>query len=108
MVATLDQAIDTFVYRPAVRRRLGLRWAISLYAGTGVITNSLYAKINPVTPPRALACFTLLISSRLWTRIASQSLPRALQFRGTRSIRALRGRGTVLDPATWKNRDPVQ
>ncbi|MDJ0771192.1 MAG: NAD(P)/FAD-dependent oxidoreductase [Ilumatobacter sp.] len=70
MVATLDRAMESFLYEPEVRRRLGLRWAVTLYAATGVITNSLYAKLRPTTVTRATACAAMLAVSRAWTRIA--------------------------------------
>ena len=69
-VATLDRAIETFLYEPGFRRRLGLRAAVNLYAGTGVVTNSLYAKADPATPVRAVACAAMLALSRTWIRFA--------------------------------------
>ncbi|MCP5028718.1 MAG: hypothetical protein GY929_20785, partial [Actinomycetia bacterium] len=81
-VTALDNAIEAFLYRSTVRRRLGLRSAVTLYAATGVITNSLYAKLNPVTLPRALACAAMLAASRIWTRTASAALPRIVWPRG--------------------------
>lgn len=80
-IETLDNAIDAFLYRPTIRRRLGLRPAVTLYAATGVITNSLYTKLNPITLPRALACATMLAVSRLWIRTASATLPRVVTRR---------------------------
>ncbi len=74
MVATLEAAIESFLYRPAIRRRLGLRWAVNLYAATGVITNSLYAKLRPTTAARAAACAATLAASRGWSRNASRAL----------------------------------
>jgi flavin-dependent dehydrogenase len=73
-VRTLDRAIEAFLYDPGVRRRVGLRWAVNLYAATGVITNSLYARINPATPRRAVVCAGMLAVSRLWIRAASTML----------------------------------
>lgn len=75
-IETLDRAIEAFLYRPAIRQRLGLRPAVLLYAGTGVVTNSLYAKLDPVTLPRAAAGAAMLAASRAWTRAASATLPR--------------------------------
>lgn len=75
-VGTIDNAIESFLYRPDVRQRIGLQAAVTLYAGTGVITNSLYAKLNPITLPRSVACAAMLATSRAWTRVASSALPR--------------------------------
>ena len=75
-IETLDLAMETFLYRPTIRRRLGLRSAVTLYAATGVVTNALYTKLDPVTLPRALAAATMLAASRAWTRVASATLPR--------------------------------
>ena len=69
-VATLENAIEAFVYRPAVRRRLGLRAAVNLYAATGVVTNSLYARIGCSSVPRSMVCAAVLACSRLWSRVA--------------------------------------
>lgn len=75
-VETLDHAIEAFLYRPTIRQRLGLRPAVMLYAATGVVTNSLYARLNPVTLPRALGGAVVLAASRAWIRAASATLPR--------------------------------
>jgi flavin-dependent dehydrogenase len=75
-IETLDRAIEAFLYRPTIRQRLGLRPAVMLYAATGVVTNSLYAKLDPVTLPRAMAGSAMLAASRAWTRAASATLPR--------------------------------
>ena len=76
MAATLEGAMETFLYAPDVRRRLGLRPAVNLYAATGVITNSLYAKLRPTNVARASACTVVLAASRGWTRIAAGALSR--------------------------------
>lgn len=83
-VATLEQAMETFLYQPTMRQRLGLRWAVNLYAGTGVITNSLYAKINPKTPAAALVCVSMLAASRVWTSTAGWALRQLGQLRTRR------------------------
>jgi flavin-dependent dehydrogenase len=75
-IATLDRAIEAFVYDPTIRQRLGLRRAVTLYAATGVLTNSLYAKLDPTSFTRSVACAAVLAASRLWTAIASQTLTR--------------------------------
>jgi len=75
-IVTLDRAIETFLYEPTVRRRLGLRWAVNLYAATGVITNSLYAKLNPTTVGRSIACAAMLAASRTWTRLTGFAIHR--------------------------------
>ncbi|MCP4221929.1 MAG: hypothetical protein GY773_01125 [Actinomycetia bacterium] len=74
--SSINTAIEAFLYRPDIRQRVGLQPAVTLYAGTGVITNSLYAKLNPITLPRSMACSAMLTTSRAWTRIASSALPR--------------------------------
>jgi flavin-dependent dehydrogenase len=85
VVATLDRAIEAFVYEPTIRNRLGLRWAVNLYAATGVITNSLYAKLNPNGPVRSNACAAMLAASRTWTRGASTAFRRFGRDRATRA-----------------------
>lgn len=94
MVSTLEGAIEAFLYRPAVRQRLGLRWAVTLYAGTGVITNALYGRISPTTAPRAAACAAVLAASRSWTRVASVALPRLARLGPPRPVR---GRSALVD-----------
>jgi len=75
-VEAIERAIESFLYEPRVRQRLGLRWAVTLYAGTGVITNSLYAKLDPTSGLRSVACAAMLVTSRIWTRIASRAVAR--------------------------------
>lgn len=75
-VVTLNRAIESFLYQPAVRQRLGLRWAVNLYAATGVITNSLYARIGQTSLPRSAGTAAMLAASRLWTRIGSAAVGR--------------------------------
>jgi flavin-dependent dehydrogenase len=75
-VVTLEGAMESFLYEPELRRRLGLRWAVNLYAATGVITNSLYAKLRPTNVTRAAACAAMLAASRGWSRIARGVLTR--------------------------------
>ena len=75
-ITTIERAVEAFLYQPAVRQKLGLRAAVNLYAGTGVVTNSLYAKINPTTVARSFACAIVLTFARIWTRVASRALPR--------------------------------
>lgn len=75
-ITTLDHAIETFLYQPAVRQALGLRWAVNLYAATGVITNSLYAKLSPNTGWRSLASAVVLSGSRVWITVARRVLAR--------------------------------
>ena len=84
VVATLDRAIEAFVYEPAIRRRHGLRWAVNLYAATGVITNALYAKLNPSGSMRSRACAAMLAASRAWTIAASSTFSRLGKDRATR------------------------
>lgn len=86
-VATLDEAIDAFLYRPGIRQPLGLRPAVMLYAATGVVTNSVYARINPITLPRAVAVATFLAACRVWIRAASAALPHLATFRRRREGR---------------------
>ena len=73
-VTTIEAAIEAFLYQPAVRQRLGLAAAVNLYAATGVITNALYTKLQPVGVRRSLVCAVMLAASRLWTRLASKVL----------------------------------
>lgn len=70
-VRTIDHAIESFLYRPAVRRRLGLRWAVHLYAATGVITNSLYARIGQTSVARSAGSAAMLALSRAWTSVGA-------------------------------------
>ena len=37
--------------------------------------NTLYAKLDPATAPRAMVCAAMLAASRAWTRVASTVLP---------------------------------
>ena len=76
MVATLDGAMESFLYEPHIRQGFGLRSAVNLYAGTGVVTNSLYAKLHPTNMVRAVACAAMLATSRAWTRCAHGALSR--------------------------------
>lgn len=82
MAATLDRAIESFLYRPDVRQQLGIKWAVTLYAATGVITNSLFAKLDPTTVPRSIACRAMLAATRSWIGVASRVLPQALPLLG--------------------------
>ncbi|MDH3293418.1 MAG: NAD(P)/FAD-dependent oxidoreductase [Acidimicrobiia bacterium] len=86
-IETLNRAIEAFLYRPTIRQKLGLRSAVTLYAATGVVTNSLYTRLNPVTFPRALACAAMLAASRFWSSVASVILAQvgALRPRPLRS-----------------------
>lgn len=85
-VETLDHAIEAFLYRPIVRQPLGLRPAVTLYAATGVVTNSVYARLNPVTVPRAVAGAAWLGASRAWIRAASTAVPRVAAFRARKRM----------------------
>ena len=73
-IETLNSAIESFLYCPAVRQRLGLRPAVGLYAATGVITNSLYTRLDPTNLVGSIACSLMLRASRTWTRLASAAI----------------------------------
>ena len=66
MARGLNTGIERLVYEPPVRRRLGIRAAVILYAFLGIVTNSLYSKSRPTTPSRS-ACFAALFGlGRAW------------------------------------------
>ena len=68
---TLGHAIESFLYKPSVRQRLGIRWAVNLYAATGVITNSLYARIGQTSVTRSAATAGMLAAARTWTGVGA-------------------------------------
>lgn len=103
VVATLNRAIEAFVYEPTIRRRLGLRWAVNLYAATGVITNSLYVKLNPSGILRSYACAAMLDASRAWTIAASSTFRRFGKDRTTRAGSQRTSGPTTAPPRTERH-----
>lgn len=88
LVSALNRAIESFLYEPAIRRRLGLRSAVTLYAATGVITNALYAKLRPTTNGRAAAVAALLALVRAWIEFARRIAARVPRRRRRGDTRA--------------------
>jgi flavin-dependent dehydrogenase len=85
VVEVLNRAIGSFLYEPAIRRRLGLRAAVNLYAATGVITNALYAKVRPSTNARSASVSVLLVVARFWIGCARRVASRVPSRRPRRS-----------------------
>jgi flavin-dependent dehydrogenase len=66
MVKALDKGIENLVYGPSIRRWLGVRAAIILYAFFGIITNSIYSRLRPITLPRTIVLLAILVAGRTW------------------------------------------
>jgi len=58
--------VDALMYRPLVRRALGIRWASRAYVTLGYGTNSLYTRLKPTTRHRMMALGALIGAFRMW------------------------------------------
>lgn len=63
-----NQAIEELIYRPRLRRAVGVRWASRAYVPLGYFTSSLYTRIEPTTPLRNVAFGFVLAFFRGWVR----------------------------------------
>ena len=66
MAHRLNAGIERLVYERPVRRLIGLRAAVILYAFLGITTNSLHSKIRPTTTLRSAAFWAPFTLGRCW------------------------------------------
>ena len=63
-----NSGIDELMYRPRLRRAVGIRWASRAYVTLGYGTSSLYTRLAPITPMRAAAVNALFRAGSGWVR----------------------------------------
>jgi halogenation protein CepH len=84
----LNAAVERLVYEGGVRRRFGLRAAVVLYAGFGIVTNSRYALAPRRTLARALSFAPLPALGRAWGRAWSGGAQAGNRWPTRSSLRA--------------------
>ncbi len=81
-----NTAINTLLYSPILRTRLGLRWAGRAYVVPGYVTNSLYARMRRPNRTGTRAILALLGAFGLWTRAWATAARLADGHIGRRSV----------------------